>query len=268
MVLILIAVAVGFFVVEHVWPARAMPTVRRWWWRVIFVNLTQAGIVLLAGVTWDRWMQGWSLVRLREHMGDWPAAGVAYLVSCFIYYWWHRLRHESQIFWRLCHQLHHSPQRIELVTSFYKHPVEITLNSLLSSAIVYPLLGCTPMAAAIYTLFTGVAEYFYHWNIRTPHWLGWLVQRPESHRVHHQHQRHTNNYADLPILDWMFGTLENPKHEVLCGFDTEREQQFGAMLAFKDVHAAAPGTAPTCIGCRKRWICAATNLTETQFPRP
>jgi hypothetical protein len=28
-------------------------------------------------------------------------------------------------FWLIFHQLHHSPSRIEAVTSFYKHPIEI-----------------------------------------------------------------------------------------------------------------------------------------------
>jgi sterol desaturase/sphingolipid hydroxylase (fatty acid hydroxylase superfamily) len=265
MMWLLIGIAVAFITIEKLWPARALPTVRWWSWRVLLVNVTQAAIVLLAGRTWDVWMRGSSLLRLREHFGDAASAAIAYLVSCFVYYWWHRLRHESQLFWRLCHQLHHSPRRIEIVTSFYKHPVEITLNSLLSSAIVYPLLGCSVTAAAYYTFLTAVAEYFYHWNIRTPRWLGWWVQRPESHRVHHQHQRHTNNYADLPVFDWMFGTLENAKAEVACGFDPEREQQFGRMLAFKDVHATAkPGTSPTCFGCRKRWICAATSGAKAE----
>ncbi len=263
MILLLMVIAVGFFVVERLWPARELPTVRGWWGRVVLVNLTQAAVVLLAGLTWDRWMQGWSLLRLRDWFHDGWCAVIAYLVSCVIYYWWHRVRHESRLFWRLCHQLHHSPRRIELVTSFYKHPVEITLNALLSSAIVYPLLGCSPTGAAIYTVITAVAEYFYHWNIRTPRWLGWIVQRPESHRVHHQFQRHTQNYADLPALDWLFGTLENPKHEVECGFDPGREQAFPQMLGFVDVHASAPGAAPTCLVCRKRWICAASQSTAS-----
>ncbi len=265
MILVLIGIAVGFLIIERLWPAREMPTVRWWWWRVLLVNVTQAGIVLIAGYTWDAWMQGASLLNLRGHFGDVASAFIAYLVSCFVYYWWHRLRHESKLFWRLCHQLHHSPRRIEIVTSFYKHPVEITLNSVLCSIIVYPLLGCSPAAAMGYTMLAALAEYFYHWNIRTPYWLGWFVQRPESHRVHHQSQRHTNNYADLPLFDWMFGTLENAKNEVQCGFDAGREQQFGQMLAFKDVHAKQKaGTAPTCMGCRKRWICAATSANATE----
>jgi len=241
---------------ERIWPANELPTVKGWWGRVVLLNVAQAGIVVLAGLTWDRWFAGGSVFGVSKRLGDEWAAALTYLVSCVIFYWWHRVRHESGFFWRLCHQLHHSPRRIELVTSFYKHPVEITINSLLTSAIVYLLMGCSVRAAAIYTLIIAVAEYFYHWNIRTPRWVGWLIQRPESHRVHHQKNRHTRNYADLPFIDWIFGTLWNPRKPVACGFDEERELKFKEMLAFQDVHKA--GAAPTCFGCSKRWICAAT----------
>ena len=73
-----------------------------------------------------------------------------------------------------------------------------------------------------------------------------------SHRVHHMHQHHTQNYADLPVWDILFGTYNNPKSSPKkCGFDPEKEERFGAMLAFQDVHALPP----TCLGCRKRWAC-------------
>src|SRR3989442_360076 len=192
--------------------------------RLHALRRAQLGIVVLAGQTWDRWFRGFSLFHVSEHMNAVWAGIIAYVVSCVLFYWWHRYRHESQFFWQVCHQLHHSPRRIELLTSFYKHPVEITLNSLLTSAIIYPLLGCNIRAAAIYTFIIAVAEYFYHWNVRTPRWLGWLFQRPESHRVHHQRNRHTLNYADLPFIDWLFGTLKNPTTRVgKCGFDPVRE---------------------------------------------
>src|SRR6267378_2790539 len=96
-------------------------------------------------------MTGASLLHLSLRVNDLVAAGIAYFVSTFFYYWWHRIRHESRLFWRLCHQLHHSPRRIEILTSFYKHPVEITLNSILSAAITYSLLGISIQATILYT---------------------------------------------------------------------------------------------------------------------
>lgn len=244
--------------VERCWPANRLPESRGWWARILVVNTAQLGVVLLAGATWDRWLGSASLISLSPRFGDWAAAGIAYFVSTFVYYFWHRVRHESAFFWRLCHQIHHSPRRIELLASFYKHPVEILLNSLLSSVLVYAVLGCSPRAAALYTLFTAAAEYFYHWNVRTPRWLGWILQRPESHRVHHQYQHHSQNYADLPLWDWMFGTLRNPEQSpARCGFDEEREARFAEMLLFRDVHRAPPALPPTCFGCRKRTACLA-----------
>jgi len=90
---------------------------------------------------------------------------------------------------------------------------------------------------------TAVAEYFYHWNIRTPYWLGYVIQRPESHRIHHKYRHHTNNFADLPVLDILFGTFQNPHASSNpCGFDEWREDRFEDMLAFRDVHAPGAET--------------------------
>jgi len=273
MLWILIGIAVLMVLVERLWPAMSLPRVRAWYWRVALVNAIQLGIVLLAGVAWDRWLSKVSLLSLSDHFGTLTQGLVAYLVSTFVYYWWHRVRHDSKLFWRLCHQLHHSPRRIEILTAFYKHPVEITLNSILSAAIVYLLLGCDVAAGAVYTFLTAIAEYFYHWNISTPRWLGFLVQRPESHRVHHQYAHHTDNYADLPVWDVLFGTFRNPhRFTATCGYDDWREDRFEDMLAFRDVHRPdAEETAPlhflpTCIGCAKRWACQESRQGEPAEP--
>lgn len=237
MLTLLIAIGLGLVLIERLRPSMELPRVHAWWPRVILINLVQLGIVVVAGLTWDRWMEGISLFRSRDHMAPWAQGTVAYLVASFIYYWWHRARHDSKLLWLLCHQVHHSPRRIEVITAFYKHPVEILLNSILSSSIAYLLIGCTVEGAAIYTFLAGVAEFFYHWNIETPRWLGYLIQRPESHRVHHQKGHHSQNYGDLPVFDILFGTFHNPKRfEATCGFDDWREDRFEDMLAFRDVH--------------------------------
>jgi sterol desaturase/sphingolipid hydroxylase (fatty acid hydroxylase superfamily) len=254
LIAILIIIAAFFIVVERLVPGSELPAVPGWWRRIALINAVQAGIVVLAGVAWDRWFQEARLLHLSENFPAPIAALIAYVISTLVYYWWHRFRHESALFWRLCHQLHHSASRIELLTSFYKHPLEILINSLISAALIYGLLGCDALTGAIYTGLTAVAEYFYHWNIRTPRWIGNFIQRPESHRVHHQRSRHSGNYADLPVWDMLFGTFDNPRQNPAhCGFEEPREQMFSEMLAFKNVHKMP--LPPTCMGCGKRTAC-------------
>jgi sterol desaturase/sphingolipid hydroxylase (fatty acid hydroxylase superfamily) len=204
---------------------------------VLLTNLVQLAVVLIAGVTWERWLSFWSVFHLATVVG--PVAGgmIAYFVATFVFYWWHRWRHESQFLWRAFHQIHHSPQRIEVITSFYKHPGEMVFNSVLGSLLVYTLLGLSLEGGVVYTACTAIGEFFYHTNVRTPRWVGFFFQRPEMHRIHHQYQRHRNNYGDITWWDMLFGTYENPKEwNASCGFDDEREQRLTDMLAYRDVH--------------------------------
>ncbi len=58
---IIIAVAFGCWLTEHLWPANDLPRVRAWYPRVAVVNLVQLCIVVLAGLGWDRWLDRVSL---------------------------------------------------------------------------------------------------------------------------------------------------------------------------------------------------------------
>lgn len=225
------------FVAERLFPGWSLPKVRTWPLRVVLVNLVQLGVVVLAGVTWERWLSSASLFQLSMHVSPIVGGLIAYFIATFVFYWWHRWRHEYDVLWRGFHQIHHSPQRLEVITSFYKHPGEMVVNSIIGSLLVYTLLGLSPEAGAIYTLCTALGEFFYHTSIRTPRWIGYVFQRPEMHRIHHQHGRHRNNYGDIVWWDMLFGTYENPAEWTgHCGFDDEKEQQLGAMLRYRDVH--------------------------------
>jgi sterol desaturase/sphingolipid hydroxylase (fatty acid hydroxylase superfamily) len=190
-------------------------------------------VALLAAGTWDRLLLGWPGGRpwsLRQ-ADPLVGAAVGYFVITFVYYWWHRWRHEVPLLWRCVHQVHHSPERIEIITSFYKHPLEVVLNGLLSSFLLYAVVGVGPVAAAYAVLLTGLAELVYHWNVHTPYWLGFIFQRPESHCVHHQRKVHSFNFADLPLWDLLFGTFRNPRHwQESCGFGDHKERRLGEML--------------------------------------
>jgi sterol desaturase/sphingolipid hydroxylase (fatty acid hydroxylase superfamily) len=236
MIAYILGIALGCFILEKALPGWQLPKVKTWPTRVILINFVQLGIVLLAGITWERWLSTQSIFHLSRHLGIWGGGFIAYFIATFVFYWWHRLRHKSDFLWLTFHQIHHSPQRLEVITSFYKHPFEMTVNSIIGSLLVYALLGLTPGAGAVYTFFTAIGEFFYHTNVRTPQWVGYVFQRPEMHRLHHQYDRHRNNYGDFVWWDMLFGTYENPKEfTASCGFDEDKEQQLLSMLAFKNV---------------------------------
>ena len=223
--------------IERLRPGWNLPTVKTWPIRVFLMNLVQIGIVWLAGMAWEVWLSSWSIFQLGDSFS--PVAGgfLAYFLATFVFYWWHRWRHEVHILWIAFHQIHHSPQRLEVSTSFYKHPGEMIVNSLLGSVLVYTILGLSLEAGIIYTACTAIGEFFYHTNIRTPQWIGYIFQRPEMHRIHHQHGYHRNNYGDLVWWDMLFGTYENPPTwDDACGFEDFREKQLLPMLAYRDVH--------------------------------
>lgn len=253
MILVALGLGLALLLLERLRPAHLLPHVPGWWRRALALNGFQLGLVLLGGWTWERGLGGPSLLRLSAHLPT-PLAGlVGYLIASLIYYAWHRARHEVPLLWRWFHQLHHAPRRMEVLTAFYKHPLEVLANAALSAAISYPLCGCSPAAAAVVTLLSAQAEFFYHANLRTPRWVGWLIQRPESHRVHHERGRHAANYGDLPVWDWLFGTLENPRQSpALVGFEPAREARTWDMLAGRDVHAPAPSPRPLAHEARLR----------------
>ena len=236
--LIIILLVFGFcFLLERLFPGWKLPIVPTWTVRVLAVNFVQLGVVTLAGLSWEKWLSRTSLFSLSDHVPDAVGGMIAYFIATFVFYWWHRWRHQYDFLWTRFHQIHHSPQRLEVITSFYKHPLEMTVNSIIGSLLVFTLLGLNPEAGAVYTLCTALGEFFYHTNVKTPQWIGYVFQRPEMHRIHHEYEKHSHNYGDIVWWDMLFGTYRNPKEfRSTCGFDNEKEQRFLDMLQFKDVH--------------------------------
>ena len=184
MLTIIFAAFAGCFLLERLIPGWKLPDVPSWTIRVLAVNFVQLIVVILAGLSWEKWLSAYSLFHLSRHVPAWAGGLLAYFVATFVFYWWHRWRHTVDFLWQHFHQIHHSPQRIEVITSFYKHPVEMTLNSIIGGLLIYTLLGLSAEAGAIYTLCTALGEFFYHTNVRTPRWIGYIFQRPEMHRIH------------------------------------------------------------------------------------
>lgn len=232
-VLIVVAAALVLMLLERLAPGTPLPAIGGWCGRAVAINLVQVLVVYAGALSWDCWfprLRPWSA----EELGPVLAVALGYLAITFVFYWWHRARHEVPLLWCWLHQVHHSAARLEVATSFYKHPLEILINSLLASFLLHVLVGLGPANASLVMSIAGVAELLYHCNLRTPHWIGYLFQRPESHRRHHEIGHHRDNYSDLPLWDMLFGTFDNPRHSPReCGFGAARERQLWRMLLGK-----------------------------------
>jgi sterol desaturase/sphingolipid hydroxylase (fatty acid hydroxylase superfamily) len=176
------------------------------------------------------------------HLLDGSALGIAggaitgILVYELGHYWYHRLAHEWDWLWRLGHQMHHSAESLDAFGAFYQHPLDMVFFTLISSIVFFPLLGLVPEAGAIAALFLVFNAMFQHASIPTPRWLGYIIQRPESHSVHHAKNVHRYNYSDLPLWDIVFGTFRNPEDfQPEQGFYHGASARIPEMLMFRDV---------------------------------
>ncbi len=104
---IIIGVFALCFIIERLIPGWKLPDVPTWTIRVLAVNFVQLGIVVLAGYTWEKWLSSVSVFKLSAHVSDIAGGCIAYFITTFIFYWWHRLRHTNDFLWRHFHQIHH-----------------------------------------------------------------------------------------------------------------------------------------------------------------
>ncbi len=230
--------------IESRWPARAFPPRRGWRWIgiafLLLIGTAGTVVPLLLPIDWmaaQRWIDG-------TRLGVAGGTALGWLVLSGLMYAYHRSVHAVPLLWRLTHQLHHSPQRVDISGSVLFHPIEMVLQVLLQLFVTVVVLGLDPLAAALTGYVAAFHALFQHWNVRTPQWLGWFIQRPEAHCEHHRRGVHAGNYGDLPLWDILLGTFRNPKvFDGNCGFDAPADRRLGAILALRDVNAPVYGAA-------------------------
>jgi len=204
-------------------------------WRLYAFAGTVVTFALSMGIA-----TGWAKLLGDLHLFDLSGLGavggavVGILVYELLHYGYHRLAHRSDRLWLLSHQMHHSAESLDAFGANWLHPLDTFAFTSLGSLVFFPLLGLSPEAGVIGAFFLAFNAMFQHANIRTPRWLGYLIQRPESHSVHHR--RHRSNYSDLPLWDIVFGTFDNPAAmEPVVGFYNGASTRVVEMLAARDV---------------------------------
>lgn len=232
------AAFVALTLLEWLRPARPLPKLPRWRLKGVLFFALAGALSASAPLLYLDAVRAHRLVDL-EGLGTAAGAAIAFAVAELVGYWFHRLRH-TPVLWRL-HQMHHSAERLDVFGATYFHPLEMVLVNFLGSAAATMLAGVSGRSAAVAGLLAVGCSLFQHANVRTPRWLGYLVQRPESHSVHHARGLHACNYADLPLWDMVFGTFKNPERfEPEAGFYPGASHRVGAMLIGRDVTRPRP----------------------------
>jgi sterol desaturase/sphingolipid hydroxylase (fatty acid hydroxylase superfamily) len=225
---------------ERWFAARRFEAVPRWRWiGWAFLLMLFAVNGLLPAVLPVSWLAEHALLP-GHRLGVAGGVVVGVLAFTFVDYWVHRALHRFDGLWRAIHQVHHGAERVDILGSAVLHPVEVALFVLEGIAVNVFVLGLDPQATAIAGYLGAFMAMFQHWNVRTPRWVGWIVQRPEAHCLHHERHVHGRNYSNLPLWDMIFGTYANPERfDGEVGFEGGRGRRLWAMLAGRDVNRGA-----------------------------
>ena len=233
--LIILAMYAGLMIWEAVFPGRDLPKVKNWKLRGLSAFVFYFYLSSYLPLFIDPYLAPYQLFDLSA-TGTLIGGVIGVFILEFGIYVWHYSLHKSNFLWRALHQMHHSAERIDTYGAFYFSPLDMIGWTVLGSVCFNLITGLSPQAITVMLLVTNFMGMFQHANIKTPRWLGYIIQRPESHTYHHAQEIHQGNYSDLPLYDIIFGTFYNPKEfEHETGFYNGASARVGDMLLFKDV---------------------------------
>ncbi len=139
----------------------------------------------------------------------------------------HWLMHRIPWLWEF-HKVHHSAEVMTPLTEWRQHPVEFFLVPLgigVATALVmapmqwllgrHMTLGSLWSPGLILLIFSMTIVHLRHSHVKlnAPGWLGYIIQSPQHHHIHHSTDpaHFDRNFGFcLSVWDWVFGTLALP----------------------------------------------------------
>ena len=144
-----------------------------------------------------------------------------FLADDLAYYWFHRVSHESRVFWA-SHVVHHSSQHYNLSTALRQTWVPMTY---LPFWLPLLLLGFPPWTVLLAQSWSLIYQFGLHTERigKLPRWVEGIFNTPSHHRVHHgaNEQYLDRNYGGILVIwDRLFGTFEPEGERVQYGLTT------------------------------------------------
>jgi sterol desaturase/sphingolipid hydroxylase (fatty acid hydroxylase superfamily) len=144
----------------------------------------------------------------------------------------HRLSHRVPLLWRF-HAVHHSSERMDWLAAARVHPLDQLVSKGLILVPLY-LLGFSRETFGAYVALATFHAVLVHANVRLD--LGplrYVIATPAYHHWHHSDDpraRDKNFAGELPVIDWLFGTLYMPRDESPQGYGTTEAVPRGYLM--------------------------------------
>jgi sterol desaturase/sphingolipid hydroxylase (fatty acid hydroxylase superfamily) len=143
-----------------------------------------------------------------------------FFVDDLAYYIFHRVSHESRLFWNF-HVVHHSSEHYNLSVAVRQSWFSGILHWMFYAPVM--LLGFAPWMFALMHGFNLIYQFWIHTKfVRKLGWLEYVLNTPSHHRVHHgvNDAYLDRNYAGVLIIwDRMFGSFipetEEPRYGII-----------------------------------------------------
>ena len=180
----------------------------------------------------------YELTPLRLDPGDWWVWVLLFFADDLAYYWFHRVSHESRVFWA-SHVVHHSSQHYNLSTAVRQTWVPMTY---LPFWLPLPLLGFPPWTVLLAQSWSLIYQFGLHTERigKLPRPLEAILNTPSHHRVHHgaNEQYLDRNYGGILVVwDRLFRSFEPEGERVRYGLTTNIETHNVLRVAFHEYAA-------------------------------
>jgi sterol desaturase/sphingolipid hydroxylase (fatty acid hydroxylase superfamily) len=199
---------------------------------LVTVTGINAAVFLVATRLWPH-----RLVDLGAGVLGWAVSIIGWDV---LFYWHHRLEHESRIFWA-SHVNHHSSRHFNLSTALRQPWTPV------SSIVFFPplaLVGVAPWMIMVSGGLNLIYQYWVHTETigKLPRVVEAVLNTPSHHRVHHgaNPEYLDKNYAGVLIVwDRLFGTFEPERARVVYGLTKNISSFNPLVIAFHEYGAIA-----------------------------
>ena len=161
--------------------------------------------------------QRYAILNIRPSIPLWI---LLLICTDFVWYWYHRLAHEINVFWAV-HVVHHQSEDFNYTVSARITVFQALVRTGFWS--ILPVIGFPPGMITSMLLVHGLYPFFIHTRlIGNLGILEYILVTPSHHRVHHASNEEylDKNYGDVFIIwDKLFGTFkkEEPGKEIAYG---------------------------------------------------